>query len=673
MLIFGIFALFSVFSVSAANSSSFLKNTKRPELFERTDFNVPTFKIYLPENELAVFYEECEKGYGMGGGGGGMPPPGMEGMDPSMMPPPPPPPSDGSISRIPPAGNPGTTVEADSFKTKNATMTAFIDGEELEFEKVTFGIGGSTSLSFKKQGFNIKIRGKKELLGRTQIRLRSDAREPTFLRTKVMCDIQSVLGLTTINANHARLYINDKFMGLYVMMDAFKLSWAEIEFGDVDSTTLIQCKDLNNDLSVELSTIGCINENEDVTDHTEWANLLLTLNKATCADDIKDIFDIDSFLYYIALEYLSASYDHFLLYGHNFYLYRPYNEAKWKFLLYDFDADLGQLEPNHLGLANENVTSFEPLVQFSFQDWRLERHLVTILIEQDPTDFNRVMTDIVTRAFNPAALFPHIDALKNYIKPFVEEDKTPLEDGNLPGRLNTDGEYDYTLLEWDAGVEFTFVPTAVRGIGGQASWPVFGLKRFILERYRYLCNEYQIQCDPYYLNGGEFTFTEVELPERETGSVMPPMPTESGMPPMPTGSVMPPKPTDATTEVPIETPTTTITTTATTTTIVEPTTTVVTDCWVYSLGYPCCDEGNTRVYATDSDGEWGYDFVNGEWCGITKIKDIVPDEICWSESLGYSCCKGCTIYAIDLDGEWGYENNEWCGIQSYCKSAFSFF
>ncbi|ORY26660.1 alpha/beta-hydrolase [Neocallimastix californiae] len=91
-------------------------------------------------------------------------------------------------------------------------------------------------------------------------------------------------------------------------------------------------------------------------------------------------------------------------------------------------------------------------------------------------------------------------------------------------------------------------------------------------------------------------------------------------------------------------------------------------CWAESLGYPCCSGKNPKVYAHDNDGDWGYNFATGEWCGISTFDDRVNDEACWSESLGYSCCHGCTIYETDDDGSWGYENDSWCGIQSYCKS-----
>ncbi|OUM68474.1 Non-catalytic module family DOC2, partial [Piromyces sp. E2] len=85
-------------------------------------------------------------------------------------------------------------------------------------------------------------------------------------------------------------------------------------------------------------------------------------------------------------------------------------------------------------------------------------------------------------------------------------------------------------------------------------------------------------------------------------------------------------------------------------------------CMAQLIGYSCCAPDNTNVYDHDKIyGDWGYDFIKNEWCGITPYTKQETKE-CWSEKLGYPCCKSCTIYTKDKDGSWGYESNNWCGI-----------
>jgi len=102
-----------------------------------------------------------------------------------------------------------------------------------EFNNVTFDLGGSSSRIYGRQGFNIKIKDKKkDLYGRTQFRLRPYPRKATYLREKLSCDMLNRMGAVSISANYATLYVNGKYFGFYILMDAPKLSWIEQIFGE---------------------------------------------------------------------------------------------------------------------------------------------------------------------------------------------------------------------------------------------------------------------------------------------------------------------------------------------------------------------------------------------------------------------------------------------------------
>jgi len=431
--------------------SNFIGNKRaRAKLFELTDNEVAVFRVTLPDEEFAQLKEEANMSFGGFGDfnftdfnftwpdfgdfnntEGGLPPfPGFGGDENGEGGFPPFPEFGEGSFEFPSFGG-GIFGDEDSFKTKNGTLVVELNGESKNFKKLTFSLGGSSSRMFGKQGYNIKIRGNKDLYGRTQFRLRPDAREATYLRSKLVCDIHNRLGLPSISANYATLYINDEYMGFYVLMDAIKLSWIEFEYGDVNSTHLYKCKDVNNMLTVKSSSKGCVNENEEVTDNSEWIEFLTRLDAAQSAEDIEDIFDIDLFLTELAFEYLSGSWDHYLNFGHNFNLYKP-KDDKWKFMIYDFDGELGQdaamgAAGFGFGFGERNPNTDYPT--YSFEEWAQPRHLIDILILNDPTRFNYILKNFVTEVFNPATLFPHIDELKEFIRPYVELDKTPNKNG----------------------------------------------------------------------------------------------------------------------------------------------------------------------------------------------------------------------------------------------------
>jgi len=308
-------------------------------------------------------------------------------------------------------------------------------------------------------------------------------------------DIHARLGIKTISSNYANLYINGEFMGFYVLMDSIKKSWIEYEYGDVETTSLYECGSTGNDLTVEASSRGCTNANKDVTDNSEFIKFLTDLNAAQTVEEYEKFFDVDLFLTEIAYEYFFGSWDHYLIYSHNFLLYRPKDSKIWKYIITDFDGDIGQDISMGIGgiVAKPEPPKNLNFTEYTFEEWAyIPHHIIDVLIFKDPTRFNNILKKLVKEVFNPATLFPHIDELKEFIRPYVEKDKTPDKNGNLPGRLHEETE-DYSLEEWDANCEYTTVRT---GQGSRA----YGLKYWILAKYRNVCKTYDIECDPTYMD-----------------------------------------------------------------------------------------------------------------------------------------------------------------------------
>jgi len=394
-----------------------------------------------------------------------------------------------------------TASISNDFKTKNATLKFEIKGEVKTFEKITISLSGNLSRTRSKLNYNIKIRGKDDLYGRKYFKLRSDDVEPSFLRNKVISDIHNRLGLPSSSANYAYLYINDEFMGFYIFVDSIKPSWVEFQYGEVNTTSLYQCKEITSFLSVQTSLNSCENKAEDdlIPNTEDWAELLKTLDNAKSAKDVENIFDVDQFLYEMALEYLTAGWDHLVHNGHNYLMYKNPKNGKWLFLSYDYDLDLGQnIDRVFLSFITidlpERLEHFDrDYPNYTIQKWISNPfHLIKILILDDPTRFNKILAKVVKEVFNPAVLFPHIDELKKFIKPYVEKDKTRDANGMLPGRLNHFVNTFFTMEEWDANSEFTTVTTF--------PFCAYGIKYWILAKYRNVCKTYKLECDPVYMD-----------------------------------------------------------------------------------------------------------------------------------------------------------------------------
>jgi len=390
----------------------------------------------------------------------------------------------------------GGYIEYDNmdFKTKNATMTVELSGNKKNFGKVTLSLSGNSSRYLAKLNYNVKIHGDENLYGRSQFKLRADFYEPTYLRSKLTSDIHDRLGLTAISANYALLYINDEYYGLYILTDAIKQSWIEYVYGERNTTSLYKCDGsfLDNN-----SRYGCHNEIDDWEDYTELNNFIDALENAKSISDVESFLDVDQFLTEMVIEYLIGGWDHIQRIPHNYFMYKQTN-GKWRYHSYDYDNEFGNnIDRVFLEYILDDLPERMEILDldypnYSFSEWANHSHILEILILNDSSRFDVILKDVVKKVFNPATLFPHIDELKEYIRPYVELDKIADANGKYPGRINEKVDYVYSLAEWDANSEFTTVETI--------QYSAYGIKYWILSKYRYVCNAYNIECDPVYMD-----------------------------------------------------------------------------------------------------------------------------------------------------------------------------
>jgi len=121
-------------------------------------------------------------------------------------------------------------------------------------------------------------------------------------------------------------------------MDAIKPSWVKQTFKpDVEEVTdLIHCK--NKGMNMVLGTESlCLDANDDYPDMTKFNEFIKQVNEATTTEELEKIMDVDVFLRYMVLEWLTGSFDQFLVLGHNFYFYQREGDNKWVLIEYDYD------------------------------------------------------------------------------------------------------------------------------------------------------------------------------------------------------------------------------------------------------------------------------------------------------------------------------------------------
>jgi len=175
-------------------------------------------------------------------------------------------------------------------------------------------------------------------------------------------------------------------------------------------------------------------------------------------------------------------------------MYKNKNTGKWTMFYYDFDSDLGQ-DIVSIDFINFNPPQDKNYPHYTIEQWfHRIHHLEEITIWNNTSRFESKLAEVINKVFNPTILFPHIDDLKDFIRPYVLFDKTPNENGINPGILNLSNPSDYSMAQWEANSDFTTINEP--SVGSDA----YGIKYWILERYRAVCKHCNLECDPIYMD-----------------------------------------------------------------------------------------------------------------------------------------------------------------------------
>ena len=504
----------------------------------------------------------------------------------------------------------GNAKNMEDFEATVNCTVRYGEKEEVR-EKTKFKTGGMYARSNSKVGYNMKFEEK--LFGRKSLRLRPDPNDKSYMREKLSTDILNRAGLPSVQSSYARLYINNEFFGLYTILDSVKPFMVKKIFkldDETEAMTLYQCKYDGMDLTPG-SESHCINAvTDDTTNMTELQDFITKVNSATSLAQFEEFLDVNLFLKSVIVEWLIGSFDHFLILGHNFNLYKRPTDNKWCIILYDFDNTFGyNLNAGSFNIANGNNRGMGGFgfgggfggfggnnVDYntlSFKDFnsKVNHKIFQYLIYQDDTKFRALLKDVLVFAFNPTILGQHIKELKSFLAPYVTEDLTPVN-GNLPGRVNKKGyNSKVSVGDFQNNTE---------------------LESYIQKRFDAVISEYKFnkqEIESLSLNQQPTSYFAISASNKKEKERQEDL------------------------------------------------------CWSRSIGFVCCDK--CAVLYVDAEGnKWGVE--DKYWCGINPSKCKYEGYECAKTKNDLPCCTTCEIALTDATGRYGYENDQWCNTPFNC-------
>ncbi len=309
---------------------------------------------------------------------------------------------------------------------------------------------GSAKKSFKLD-FNHFVPGRK-FYDLEKMNLNGEHNDPSIMRSKLCWDLFQQIRVPASRANYMRLYINDKYFGLYINVEHVDDEFVQKRFGNQNGN-LYKClypadlvylgadqqpyKKLFGDRQAyELMT------NKDNNDYSDLVHFIDVLNNTPTSQlksELEKIFNVDNFLKWLALNVLVGSWDDYWYLKNNYYLYHNTATDKFEFIPYDYDntygvdwvgGDWATRDIYHWG----NVQEKRPLVTriLALPEYRYR--------------YTKYLETFMNNEFSFEAQEPRIDQLKALITPAVAADSFRILD------------WDFSFTDFQMSFE-TSVPT----------------------------------------------------------------------------------------------------------------------------------------------------------------------------------------------------------------------
>ena len=238
----------------------------------------------------------------------------------------------------------------DSLETPTYLQAGvFIDNKK--FYSVGVRFKGESSYDFypgKKKPFRLKfnkfIKGQ-DFFGLEELNLTNNFKDPSMLREKIYCDILNKEGLAAPRATFAKVYINDKYWGLYLVDESIDKVFLKTRFDD-DRGNLFKGEPMatfvyyGNEPSKYWNKYT-LSSNTKKNDWTDLVKFVKLINDSTLTDEefvrkLETNFNLDKCIRAWAINNLIGNIDAYnMFYPHNFFVYHDSTTMKWNWISLD--------------------------------------------------------------------------------------------------------------------------------------------------------------------------------------------------------------------------------------------------------------------------------------------------------------------------------------------------
>ncbi len=327
---------------------------------------------------------------------------------------------------------------------KDVPVTLAVDGVTLEQVGVRYKGNTSLEVTGPKKPLNLDldafVAGQK-LWGYDTINLNNGWADPSQLREALAFGLLREF-MPVPQASFAKVYANDSYVGLYLMMEQIDKTFAERWFatrsglvikGDNPNDIMLESSTLNYQAALRAYKTGYEVKTEGLGD--EGYRLLQAMTQvldATVAQggvqDVdfparaQEVLDVDLALWYLAANNLLCNFDSYYS-GHNYYLYRDSDDPRFSILNWDWNLSFGTFQLWFVR-AGRPITDTDPFEQSNQRNRPLVRRLLRV--PEFRADYLAHLRTLRDQALDPAVFDELAVDLHERIAGAVRAEEKPL-------------------------------------------------------------------------------------------------------------------------------------------------------------------------------------------------------------------------------------------------------
>lgn len=287
-----------------------------------------------------------------------------------------------------------------------------ITHEGATWTNVKMRIRGDGSRYLPKKSLKVKFFDTPFSNGRDELNFNAEYEDKSYIRATLSSMIFNMSGQKCFTTEHARLYLNGNFLGLYNRTENMDGFFLEAHGLDTEGNLYKASKDG-----------ACLNIYDDVVNFWEQktgsgnkedlVQLIAGLNQVSVEDFpgfIQEVMDYDQAVNIIACNMVTCNQS---TYYHNYYMFRDANgSGRWEMMPWDLDKTLSVYSWRNHTYSSANWTSDNPFLEKA------------ILNPAMLTDIKNRANQIFSEVFRTDIFWPKIDSLVQELEFSVAQDTT---------------------------------------------------------------------------------------------------------------------------------------------------------------------------------------------------------------------------------------------------------